>query len=271
MSAAGVVLCGGRSSRMGRAKAWLPWRGRPMLAHVVDVLREVVDEVVVVSAPDVEVPPTQARVVLDREPGLGPLGGIREGLLAIRAERAFVTSTDAPLLTPRFVRAMLAFEGAAAPEVDGFVQTLCAVYPRRLACEADRLISEGRMRPLFLLEAAGFRHVRPDELPDVEALRGLNTPELYLEAVRCAEPGATATLELLGQARRRVGRSAVSVAVGTLGEVWARGAPELGACQGGEIPREYLVSLDGRTFVRDARVPIGPGEHVIVMDAAAGG
>jgi len=39
---AGIVLCGGRSSRMGRAKAWLPWGARPMVAHVVAQLREAV-------------------------------------------------------------------------------------------------------------------------------------------------------------------------------------------------------------------------------------
>ena len=46
MAAAAIILCGGKSSRMGRAKAWLPWRGQPMVAHVVSFVRPVVDEVV---------------------------------------------------------------------------------------------------------------------------------------------------------------------------------------------------------------------------------
>ena len=44
---AAIVLCGGRSTRMGRAKAWLPWCGRPLVAHVVETLRPAFDEVVV--------------------------------------------------------------------------------------------------------------------------------------------------------------------------------------------------------------------------------
>ena len=61
MTTTGIVLCGGRSSRMGRDKPWLPWRGQPVLAHVVERLGAAVDEVLVVSAPDQVIPPTPAR------------------------------------------------------------------------------------------------------------------------------------------------------------------------------------------------------------------
>ena len=73
MRRAGIVLCGGRSSRMGRAKAWLPWFGRPMIEHVVDCLLPAVDEVVVVTSAELDLPPRPARVVSDRMPERGPL------------------------------------------------------------------------------------------------------------------------------------------------------------------------------------------------------
>jgi molybdopterin-guanine dinucleotide biosynthesis protein A len=273
MSAAGIVLCGGKSSRMRRPKALLPWRGRPMVAHVAAVLREVTDEVVVVSSAELEpeLPPLDARIAIDREPGLGPLAGIREGLAQVRAELAYVTSTDAPWLSPAFVRVLLEFGKAAAPEIDGHVQVLAAVYPRALAEAADALLRAGRMRPLFLLEAAGFRRVGAAELPELDSLRSFNTPQEYLAAVRADDPGARATLELLGQARRLAGRAQLEVPVGTLGEVLAHAEPGIGAYSEGTLSRRYLFSLDGRRFVRDPELPIGAGEHVIVMDAAAGG
>ena len=65
MSRAGIVLCGGRSSRMGRAKAWLPWFGRSMIEHVVESLLPVVDEVVVVTSSELDLPFLSARVVSD--------------------------------------------------------------------------------------------------------------------------------------------------------------------------------------------------------------
>jgi len=271
MNAAGIVLCGGRSSRMGRAKAWLPWRGKPLVAHVVDVLRDVFEEVLVVSAETLELPPLAARVVCDREPDLGPLAGIREGLAAMGAERAFVTATDAPHLTGAFARALLERGAAVAPEVDGFVQSLCAVYPKRGAEIASRLIAESKLRPLHLLEALDYVKVAASELPDLAAVRGFNTPEAYLEAVRADAPDASATLEFVGRARIRAGREPVRVPIGTLAEVLARAPAELALVEDGRVAPPFLVSIDGRAFFRDAQVPIGPGERVIVLDAAAGG
>ena len=184
MTTGGIILCGGLSRRMGRPKALLPWRGRTLIEHVVGILRQVVDEVVVVASAELSLPSLEARVVRDREPRLGPLGGIREGLEAMRGDLAYVTSTDAPFLTPLFVRTLLSFGTAAAPEVDGFVQSLSAVYPKSLAPRAHELIAAGRMRPLFLLEAGNYRKVLPRELPDLDSLKNLNTPEDYLEALR---------------------------------------------------------------------------------------
>lgn len=256
---------------MGRAKAWLPWGEGPLLSHVVAVLAEIVDEVVVVSSADLELPELEARVVMDRAPALGPLAGIREGLAAIEADLAYVTSVDSPFLTPHFVRTMLSFGTAAAAEVEGYVQTLSAVYPRSALPAAEELLAAKRMRPLFLLEAADYRTVTEAELPDQRAWRGFNTPEQYLEAVREAFGETTAHLEVVGRARLALGREVMEVPVGTLAEVLACTRPSLELLDGERVASPYLVSLDGRDLVRDARVPIGPGERVIVIDAQAGG
>ena len=271
MSAAGVVLCGGKSSRMGRDKAWLAWRGRPLVIHVVEALRQSVDEVVVVASAELDLPPLDALVARDREPELGPLGGIREGLAHVSAELAFVTGTDAPFLAPAFVKALLAYECAAAVELDGIVQNLCAVYPRAALPAAEALLAQGRMRSMHLLEEVGYRKVPADSLPDAESVRGFNTPEEYLLAVRRADPQATATLEFLGRARLALGRRDLEVPVGTLAEVLAHARPALDLVDGARVARPFLVSLDGRTFVRDVAIPIGPGEQVIVLDASVGG
>lgn len=229
-----------------------------MLAHVVSVLREVVDEVVVVSAAELPLPDVQARVVVDREPHLGPLAGIREGLGAICAERAYVTSTDAPYLTPAFARALLAFGTACAPVLDGVIQPLAAVLPRSAESEAARLIASGRRSAHGLLESIGFRPVVAAELPALDALRSLDTPDAYLEAVRSEFPGATARVERRGAETR--------VAIGTLEQVLARAAPGRELCRAGAIARNYRVSLAGLDDARDARPPIGPDELVRVCE-----
>jgi molybdopterin-guanine dinucleotide biosynthesis protein A len=271
MRTAGIVLCGGRSSRMGRSKAWLPWRGRPLLVHVVETLCRAVDEVVVVSSAELELPPLDARVVCDRESHLGPLAGIREGLANIEAELAFVTGTDAPFLTPVFAKTLLALGRAAAPRANGFVQTMSAVYPRSALPRAEELIAQGRRRPLDLLRASDYCEVPSHELPDTASLRGFNTPAEYLAAVREAFPGSEARLEFEGSARRRTGREAIEVPVGTLAEVLSRARPEPPLHRGELVAPAFLVSLDEREFVRDTRIPIGPGERAVVTDARSEG
>src|SRR5713226_6818959 len=106
-ASAGIVLAGGRSSRMGTSKAALEWHGSTLLRRVTGVLARVVDgPVVVVRAPGQALPalPPQIDVVDDPREGLGPLQGLAAGLAATadRAEAAFACSTDLPFLHPAF-------------------------------------------------------------------------------------------------------------------------------------------------------------------------
>src|SRR3954468_8075055 len=134
----GVVLAGGRSTRMGRPKANLEWHGSTLLHRVTGIVARAIDgPVVVVRAPDQELPelPPGVRVVEDAAEGRGPLQGLAAGLSAVAgdSELAYVSSTDVPLLHPAFVRAVArAASGAdvdvALPVVHGFRHPLAAAY-----------------------------------------------------------------------------------------------------------------------------------------------
>ncbi|MFO0841052.1 MAG: molybdenum cofactor guanylyltransferase [Gemmataceae bacterium] len=190
----GVVLCGGQSSRMGRPKAWLPVGDETMLGRVVRLLGEVVSPIVVVAAPGQDVPPLPpgVEVVRDPERDRGPLQGLAAGLAALsgRADAAYASSCDVPLLRPAFVRRMVELLGEYAicvPDVGGYRHPLAAVYRVEVAEAACRLLAEGRSRPVYLFNEAPTRVVRPEELadvdPDAESLHNLNTPEEYASAL----------------------------------------------------------------------------------------
>jgi len=195
MNVAGVVLCGGRGSRMGRPKAWLPFGGELMLPRVVRLLGQAVDPVVVVAAPGQDVPPLPEKIAIvrdDRE-GRGPLQGLAAGLKALhgRADAAYVSSCDAPFLRAAFVRRLIDLMGKAVvcvPRVGGYHHPLAAVYRLEAAEAADRLLAENRLRPFFLFDAVPTRVVEAGELSDVDptfqTLRNLNTPEDYEGALR---------------------------------------------------------------------------------------
>ncbi len=278
MKRAAIVLCGGRSSRMGRPKAWLPWFGRTMVEHVVEQVRPVVDEVVVVTSQALDLPRLDARIVRDREAERGPLAGLRDGLLATDADRSFVTSTDAPFLEAADVDSMLGRADACAPLSEGFVQVLCAVYPRRAGELARALLDAGKRRPLDLLEALDYEAIASETLRPgggTPPWSGFNSPAAYLAAVRSVDPDARCEVEMLGRAALHAEPPQRQLPVATLGELLRTWPASLGllddAGPEARVSKRHLVSLGGREFVRDLAVPIGPGECVSVIDALAGG
>ena len=202
MNVAGVVLCGGRSSRMGRPKAWLPFGRELMLPRVVRLLGAAVDPVVVVAAPDQDEPPLPEKIAIVRDDrkGRGPLQGLAAGLKALRgrADAAYLSSCDAPFLWAAFVRRLIDLIGNAVicvPHVGGRRHPLAAVYRLGAAEAVDRLLAEDRLRMSFLFDAVPTRVVEADELADVDptfqTLRNLNTPDEYEEALRELAAGGT--------------------------------------------------------------------------------
>ena len=194
MTAGGVVLCGGKSTRMGVAKATLPFGPETMLQRVVRLLGTVVSPIVAVAARDQELPPLPGDVVVTRDEreARGPLEGLRAGLKALpeSVDAAYVTSCDVPLLEPAFVEHMLGLLGdhdIAVMEIDGFTHPLSAVYRRALLPQVESLLAQDRLRPAFLFDAVRTRRVSPDEMrvadPDLRTLRNLNTREDYEAAL----------------------------------------------------------------------------------------
>ena len=205
--AAGVVLAGGRSTRMGVPKAGLEWHGSTLLHRTAALLaRTVGGPVVVVRAPGQQLPdlPSGVEVVADPVEGLGPMQGIAAGLAAVadRAPVAFVCSTDLPFLHPAFVRRVL--RGFDEPGIDlvlpvarGYRQPLAAGYRTALADLLGKLVAAGNLRPGMLLEHCRVRQLNDAELladaelarfdPDLDSLLNINAPEDYAAALRRSE------------------------------------------------------------------------------------
>jgi molybdenum cofactor guanylyltransferase len=201
MTAGGIVLCGGKSTRMGVSKATLPFGPETMLQRVVRLLASVVSPIVAVAAREQVLPelPDDIIVTRDEREAKGPLEGLRAGLTALPASVgiAYVTSCDVPLLVPGFVERMIDLLGdhdIAVMEIDGFPHPLSAVYRRAMLPHVESLLAKDKLRPVFLFDAVRTRRVRPEEMasvdPQLRTLRNLNTREDYLAAL--SEAGLSA-------------------------------------------------------------------------------
>jgi molybdenum cofactor guanylyltransferase len=194
MTAGGIVLCGGKSTRMGVPKATLPFGPETMLQRVVRLLGTVVSPIVVVAAREQSLPelPADVEITHDEREQRGPLEGLRAGLKALpdSVDVAYITSCDVPLLEPAFVTRMVELLGdhdIAVMEIDGFPHPLSAVYRRDTLPHVEALLGKDKLRPVFLFDAVRTRRVRPEEMlsvdPQLRTLRNLNTREDYLAAL----------------------------------------------------------------------------------------
>jgi len=198
----GIVLCGGRSTRMGQDKASLRFGDETFLARAIRLVGEVTDEVIIVTRPDISADgggnPFVAtgggnpflglpvRLVHDPVAGLGPLAGIAAGLAASTSDVNVVVAVDMPLVRPAVLRRLLDLRDDAdicLAVINGHASPLCAVYRKTVSAVAQDLLAAGERRVMALLdrvpttrvEAAVFR----DLDPKLESFVSCDTPETY--------------------------------------------------------------------------------------------
>jgi len=278
---AGIVLAGGKSTRMGRPKAALEWHGSTLLHRVAGIVGRVVDgPVVVVRAPGQELPglPPATRTVEDAREGRGPLQGLAAGLAAVagEAELAYISSTDVPLLHPAFVAAVLA--GAARDDVDvalpvahGFRHPLAAAYRTSLLADVEELVDRDRMRPAFLFERCRVRELDERQLlrdpavaradPDLLSLVNVNDPSEYERARSRAAPSVT--VRRFGTLAPASDRQPLTLRAATLAAA--------AAAAGVPLDRHVVAALNGEQITRDPQLPLAAGDTVAFLAADAGG
>jgi molybdenum cofactor guanylyltransferase len=134
---AGAILTGGSSRRMGRDKALLVVRGRPMAVHVAEVLALAgVADVVAVGGAVGDLARLGLSTIVEEEPGCGPLGGLRAALAHFdgSARQVVVVACDLPRLDPATVAHLIDMATADPGSSDvvvassGRLEPLCAVW-----------------------------------------------------------------------------------------------------------------------------------------------
>jgi molybdenum cofactor guanylyltransferase len=299
----GIVLAGGRSSRMGRSKALLPFDGEPLIAHTVRTLRSLFTDIVVVAAPDQELPALPATIVYDDVAHQGPVAGIYHGLGAARGDVAYVTSCDAVFLDPRLIRFVLSQiedHDVAVPHWDGRFQPLHAAYRRSVRPHLERQLTIGDLRPVHLFDNVRTRRIGEGELrtidPEGWSFFNMNTPEDYQRALTLwprlrggeahdsvprERPGIRCTVELFGVAQVLSGTTEIALDLpddATLAHAVAALAERLPVLVGRVIHPDrshllegYTCSLNARDVVRSQDTRITNGDSIVLLSADAGG
>lgn len=174
----GWVLAGGRSTRMGRDKALLPFHGRPLAAAIAEAVREAAGNVTLIGNPALAAAGLPA--LPDLFPGEGPLGGILTALGSSDADWNLVTACDMPELNAAFLRSL--FEAAERSDGDlllpviegGRPEPLCAVWHRRAREPLEAAFGSGIRR---VRDALGGLRVVRYPITEITPFQNVNTPE----------------------------------------------------------------------------------------------
>lgn len=144
----GVVLAGGKSSRFGENKAFAHFRGITMIQRVIESLRTLFPEILLITNRPDEYRALRVPVIRDIVPDRGPLGGIVTAFQNTLNDRIFVVGCDMPVLDLGPILRILAEGGvadAAIPTHQGIREYLMALYSRRLLPRLTCCLAEGKL------------------------------------------------------------------------------------------------------------------------------
>ncbi len=246
--------------------------GSTLLRRVTGIIARCVDgPVVVVAARGQQLPELAAgiEVVADEQEYRGPLQGLAGGLSAVggRAQVAYVSSTDLPLLHPAFVRRVVDAlddrSDVVLPEVGGFRQPLAAAYRTSLLPAVNELIAAGRRKPAFLFERCRVRRLAGEELltdpelarhdPVPYSVANINEPPDYERALARPAPAVEVHVDQADGARGQ------AVTAWTLGEL--TDAIGLG------LDDPVVATLNGDPISRDPELPLANGDIIRLTTA----
>lgn len=190
--ASAIVLTGGKSSRMGRPKALLLFDNEPLILHIVRELKRMFVEILVVAAPDQDLPPLPAvTLVRDDVPYQGPVGGIYYGLKAAGGKFDFVTSCDVAFVNLALIShlvSQISDYDVVVPYWQDRLQPLCAVYRKSLLPLLKEQLDRAELQPVSLYEKVRVRKIGEEEIrffdPEGLSFLNMNTPEDYRLALK---------------------------------------------------------------------------------------
>ncbi len=280
MSAApllGLVLAGGRSTRMRRDKAALAYRGRSQLEQAFALLSRQVGEVFVSVRADQRDEPLRAALpqIVDAHEHLGPLAGILAAQRHAPHAAWLVLACDLPFLDDAALATLVAARDPRADATafrsayDGLPEPLCAIWEPGSAGALRDYVAAGRQCPRKFLITARTRLL---ELPRQDALDNVNSSDEYWQAMDRLAPGAATTrrieVQYFALLREQAGCGSESLATRarTPRELYA----ELQARHHFTLPAELLRVAVNDEF-GDWSQPLMAGDRVVFIPPVAGG
>jgi molybdopterin-guanine dinucleotide biosynthesis protein A len=188
MNISAVLLAGGESRRMGKDKATVLFRGKPLWQIQIDLLRKLEPAEIFVSArTDPSWRPDDVQFVADDPPSRGPLSGIAASLQQMHTAHLLAFAIDMPFMSEQYLKFLcdqIEPGTGVVPTIDNRAEPLAAIYPREtdthfrsalagtdfsLQTVVRRLVESGKLREVCVKDQEKTLFLNVNEMADLQS------------------------------------------------------------------------------------------------------
>lgn len=188
MITTGIILAGGKSSRMGEDKSMLTINDKTLIAQMVDTLKRVpaIGELIIVSNEKNKYNFADIKEISDIYPRMGPLSGIHAGLVSAKYDYSFITACDMPFMNSELVdyiiKQSVEFD-VTLPLINNNLEPLCAVYSKNCLPHIENSLEKNIRRVFDFYSHVKVNHLNESELKEIvdtaKVFFNVNTPNDY--------------------------------------------------------------------------------------------
>jgi molybdopterin-guanine dinucleotide biosynthesis protein A len=180
----GIILAGGRSSRMDQDKAFILFSGRPLIEIVIEMTSTLFEHLMIVANEPNLYQKYGIKIQSDIIKDCGPLGGIYTGLFYSRNKYNFIVACDMPFLNQDLVQCMIEKIGdfdVIIPEHNGQLEPLCAIYSKDCITPIKNQLSQNNLKITDFFQSVKVKTILEEETikldPQGFSFTNINTPQ----------------------------------------------------------------------------------------------
>lgn len=161
------IIAGGKSSRFGEDKSLYRFKGKPLIEHVADTLKDIFHDIGIIANEGEKFSYLKLPTYPDIIPGLGPIGGLLTALKQSKTENTFILPCDMPNLNADLIRYMASLSDdydIIVPFANDFYEALHAIYSVRCIDVIERTVAAGRRQIISFFDEVNLRRVYEDEI-----------------------------------------------------------------------------------------------------------
>jgi len=193
LQTSGVIMAGGRSSRMKFNKAFAQVGGKPVVQIIIEKLQPLFQELIIISNEPHLFTSFGLPIYQDIYPYLGPVGGIHSALVNASYDQMFILGCDMPFMNMQLVEYMLSKISnydSVVPEINSYLQPLAAVYKRTCLPVFTECLENDKLKLTRIFSELNALVLNEDELQKFGSVKemffNVNDPDALAQAQEIA-------------------------------------------------------------------------------------